>query len=111
MFFVIRRLELRRPRCFLLENVEGLYTRHPDVLLLIMEMLGKMRSSTGKELYKVSWKVLNARTHSGLPQNRSRLFIAGVRADAARSQMKWPGEAPALSGSGLVLGAVKQANS
>lgn len=103
VFFIIRWLELRRPRCFLLENVEGLYTRHPNVLLLILEMLG------AKNLYKVSWKVLNARKHSGLPQNRSRLFIAGVRADAERSQMKWPGEAPALSGSGLALGALKQA--
>ena len=43
----------------------------------------------GRAHYHVSWQVLNARTHGGLPQNRPRLFIAATHGSA----MQWPGEA------------------
>jgi hypothetical protein len=95
VFFIIHWLEHRQPRCFLLENVEGLYTRHSSTLLLVLELINGLRDSHGKQLYKTTWKVLNARTHGGLPQNRSRLFIAGVRARDAVGEFKWPGEAGA----------------
>jgi len=100
VFFIIHWLEHRQPRCFLLENVERLCTRHGSTLLLVLELINGLRDSNGKQLYKTAWKVLNARTHGGLPQNRSRLFIAGVRANAMVSEMKWPGEAGGQSGCG-----------
>ena len=93
VFFIIHWLELRQPQCFLLENVEGLYTRHASALLLVLETLGDLKNNAGEKLYNVTWKILNARTRGGLPQNRSRLFIAGVRTDKAVGKMTWPGEA------------------
>jgi DNA (cytosine-5)-methyltransferase 1 len=79
LFFDIKRiLEAKRPKGFILENVEGLVNHDPDgglepygktlkVILNNLEALG----------YKVSWKVLNA-ADFGLPQSRKRIFITGT---------------------------------
>tara|TARA_B110000503_G_C7144880_1_gene412474 strand:+ start:92 stop:1393 length:1302 start_codon:yes stop_codon:yes gene_type:complete len=79
LFFDIQRiLEVKRPRGFILENVEGLVNHDPDggpepygktlkVILNNLEALG----------YKVCWKVLNA-ANFGLPQARKRIFITGT---------------------------------
>lgn len=76
-FDVARILEAKRPRGFILENVEGLVThdrvdstqkigRTLTVILKTLNMLG----------YHVSWKVLNA-VDFGVPQNRKRIYLAG----------------------------------
>jgi DNA (cytosine-5)-methyltransferase 1 len=82
LFFDIQRiLEVKRPKGFILENVEGLVNHDPDegpepygrtlkVILNNLEALG----------YRVSWKVLNA-ANFGLPQARKRIFITGTLDD------------------------------
>jgi len=79
LFFDIQRiLEAKRPKGFILENVEGLVNHDADdspepygktlrVILNNLETLG----------YKVTWKVLNA-AEFGLPQARKRIFITGT---------------------------------
>ncbi len=52
----------------------------------------ELRDACGQKLYSVEWKVLNARKHGGLPQNRERLFIAGIQHQRQRGQMGWPAE-------------------
>lgn len=71
LFFEIARvLEYKRPRYFLLENVEGLLS-HDDrkTIVAIIRVLSDLG-------YRVSWQVLNTKDY-GLPQNRERIFIAG----------------------------------
>lgn len=71
LFFEIARvLEHKRPRYFLLENVEGLLS-HDDrkTIVAIIRVLADLG-------YRVSWQVLNTKDY-GLPQNRERIFIAG----------------------------------
>lgn len=71
LFFEIARvLEHKRPRYFLLENVEGLLS-HDDrkTIVAIIRVLSDLG-------YRISWQVLNS-AHYGLPQNRERIFIAG----------------------------------
>ena len=71
LFFEIARvLEYKRPRYFLLENVEGLLS-HDDrkTIVAIIRVLADLN-------YRISWQVLNT-AHYGLPQNRERIFIAG----------------------------------
>jgi DNA (cytosine-5)-methyltransferase 1 len=79
LFFDIQRiLEAKKPKGFILENVEGLVNHDPDtspepygktlrVILNNLEALG----------YFVSWKVLNS-ADFGLPQARKRIFITGT---------------------------------
>lgn len=78
LFFEIERiLRAKRPKIFLLENVEGLVNhdkknrndkigRTLDVILTKLKDLG----------YYVNWKVLNA-TDFGVPQERKRIYITG----------------------------------
>jgi DNA (cytosine-5)-methyltransferase 1 len=79
LFFDIQRvLEEKRPRAFILENVEGLVNHDPidrdepfgRTLTVILNNL------TGLG-YKVSWKVLNS-AEFGLAQARKRIFIVGT---------------------------------
>ena len=79
LFFDIERiLAAKRPKGFILENVEGLVNHDSDgssqpfgktlrVILNNLEMLG----------YKVTWRVLNS-ANFGLPQARKRIFITGT---------------------------------
>ena len=85
--FVVKWIRSHRPKLFLLENVSNLTTKRAETFLAILEMLPAIGA------YRITWKVLNARLHSGLPQNRSRVFVCGIRQDVAESAMSWPGEA------------------
>lgn len=76
-FDVARILKEKKPKGFVLENVEGLVNHDRQ----------DKKSKTGKTLdtilntlydlgYKVSWKVLNAKNF-GVPQDRKRIYIIG----------------------------------
>lgn len=79
LFFEIERiLEQKKPKGFLLENVEGLVNHDKknasdekgqtfSVILTTLESIG----------YKVSWKIIDA-SHHGVPQKRKRVYIAGT---------------------------------
>lgn len=71
MFFEIERiLKAKKPRGFLLENVDGLVNHNGgDTLKTILEHLSNLG-------YKVTWKVINA-AELGIPQNRKRIYIVG----------------------------------
>ena len=71
LFFDIERiLEAKKPKGFLLENVEGLVThdngRTLDTIINALEKLN----------YKVSWRVIDSKNFS-LPQSRKRIYIVG----------------------------------
>jgi DNA (cytosine-5)-methyltransferase 1 len=75
LFFEIQRvLEHHRPRILLLENVKGFVGhdqgRTYSTVKQVLEQIG----------YRVHSKVLNA-SDFGLPQNRERIFIVGLRDD------------------------------
>lgn len=73
-FEVARLLDARKPPAVFLENVKGLVNhdggRTLQVILKILQDLG----------YDVAWRVLNARNY-GVPQNRERIYIVGLRFD------------------------------
>ena len=92
MMSLARWLFVHRPKAFVLENVPGLLHRHPSTLLLLISVLQALRNPNGRNMYQVSWRVLHSATHGFIPQNRSRLFIVGLRADCPLT-MVWPNEA------------------
>jgi len=74
---VIRTL---RPRMFLFENVRGILNskwEREDGELIWPQVLGEFRSIPG---YEVRWKLVHARDY-GVPQNRPRVLMVGIRKD------------------------------
>lgn len=73
-FDVLRILNKKRPKMFLLENVKGLLTNDGGKTFeVILESLKDLR-------YSVFYKVLDAQNF-GLPQRRERVVIVGFRED------------------------------
>jgi DNA (cytosine-5)-methyltransferase 1 len=69
-----RVLRLVAPKAFVVENVNGMvYGANRE---LLENQLRRYRLAG----YRVKWEVLNARDY-GVPQNRNRVFIVGVRSD------------------------------
>ena len=78
----IKLVGINKPKAFIFENVKGLYDpRNKLSLELII-------SEFNKKGYKVFHKVLNAYDF-GLPQNRDRLFIIGIK-KSIKKQFNFP---------------------
>ena len=72
---VVELLQRHHPRFFVLENVKRLLRMEQGVhFATILASLAQLD-------YVIEWRLLNA-VHFGLPQNRQRVFIIGVRTDA-----------------------------
>lgn len=73
LFFDIERiLEYHRPSAFLLENVKNLASHDKGKTFKVI--VKTLREKLG---YHITWRVINAKSY--LPQNRQRIFIAGLR--------------------------------
>lgn len=70
----IRLVQKNKPKAFIFENVKGLYDpRNKANLYLILDEFAKLG-------YAVRYDLLNS-CDFGLPQNRERIFIVGIRHD------------------------------
>ena len=87
---VLKILNQKKPKAFILENVEGLVTHdHGKTLRIILDSLAV--SINGQYLffsqsdvrYHVFWSILDAKCY-GLPQVRKRIFIVGISEDISR---------------------------
>ena len=77
----------KTPKAFILENVKGLTMSTHKASF--NEMLATLRADS---LYAVTWRVVNTANY-GLPQNRPRVYIIGLRRSALVgdiSSFKWP---------------------
>jgi len=87
---VVKILKEKKPKAFILENVEGLITHDGGkTLRIILDTLSI--SINGQYLffsqpdirYHVFWSVLDAKDY-GVPQVRKRIFIVGISEDVSR---------------------------
>jgi DNA (cytosine-5)-methyltransferase 1 len=94
----------RQPRFFILENVKGLLShdrpkgskaKHGRTFQTIINLLGE--TVNGQMLfsyyedhlnYNLHYKVLNTKDY-GIPQNRERVFLVGIRSDLPNT-FQWP---------------------
>ncbi|MBD8687235.1 MULTISPECIES: DNA cytosine methyltransferase [unclassified Rhizobium] len=77
------------PKAFLFENVEGLlHSRHADYVAFLLREFSKAGYST--EIHRI-----NAKDY-GVPQNRSRIMLVGMRKDLAGA-FRMPRKFPELS--------------
>lgn len=75
---ILKVLKVKRPKFFILENVKGLENMAKGkVLDMILDDLSKTSESLE---YKIRYNILNALDY-GVPQNRERIIIFGVRKD------------------------------
>lgn len=78
-FDVARILKEKKPKGFILENVEGLVNHNKkEATAEYGDTLGVILSTLTELGYKVSWRVLNAKDF-GVPQDRKRVYIVGSR--------------------------------
>jgi DNA (cytosine-5)-methyltransferase 1 len=92
-------IKKNNPRHFIFENVKGLLSDdNGNTFKEWLNMLGG-KSINGLPVmfpyedsvpYHIYWKVLNSKKH-GVPQNRERVFIVGIR-DNQDNQFTWPKE-------------------
>jgi len=89
IFRSMKAIATKKPRAFLLENVKGLLSCHPETLRMIS---GRLRA-IGVGIYDVGHRVLDTAKH-GLPQHRERVFIIGIRIRNShrkgRPEFRWP---------------------
>jgi DNA (cytosine-5)-methyltransferase 1 len=69
---VVDALKAHHPRYFVLENVKRLLSMEDGL------HFATILSSLAELNYEIEWRLINA-MHLGLPQNRQRVFIVGVR--------------------------------
>jgi DNA (cytosine-5)-methyltransferase 1 len=92
-------IQKNKPRYFIFENVKGLLS--DDVGKTFSEWLNMLGGKSINAVpvlfpyedsvpYHIYWKVLNAKDH-GVPQNRERVFIIGIR-DNKDNSFRWPVE-------------------
>ena len=82
--FVRKYIHQNRPRLFLLENVKGLVSvnggRNFQRIMRSLRLIG---------VYNLYHRILNTKDH-GVPQNRERLYIVGIRIDVDRGTFSFP---------------------
>ena len=87
-FSCLKVIENKEPKIFILENVKGLLSHDSgNTFKCIISSLEKLDN------YEVYWKVMNTR-HYGIPQNRERVFIVGIRVDVHEEPFIFPPHQP-----------------
>ena len=97
MFDIIEYIETKKPKTFILEQVEGIMKgKFLVTFTIIIERLTSIKHY-GEKVYHVEFKVLNTSEISGTPQNRPRLYIAGVQNKLMKAEcFTWPGRVPMI---------------
>ena len=89
--FVRKYINENRPTLFLIENVKGLVSvnggRYFEAIMRSLRLIGA---------YNLYHRILNTREH-GVPQNRERLYIVGIRKDADMGTFSFPDPIPCPS--------------
>jgi len=77
-FYCVKVIRKKRPNVFILENVKGLLSHdNGNSWKTVLSTLNKLKD------YNIYYKVLNTR-HYGIPQNRERIFIIGIKKTSMR---------------------------
>ena len=91
-FQVIEIIRNLLPKTFVLENVKGLVDLHPKTFNDILDALRNIPETrkSRRQMYWVDWRVLNSCYHSGIPQNRPRVYIVGVSKSLTNDNFEFP---------------------
>ena len=91
---ILKYLQRTMPRIVILENVPGLRTHNPEILVAILESLKNIRDARGDK-YATYWKVMSSREYGGVPHSRDRLYIVAIKRCFRDSiEFTWPTQIP-----------------
>lgn len=86
-----------RPKIFVIENVKHLISKkHKPAFRRFLKPLRTLADASGA-VYSVKYKVLNTKIHGGIPQNRERVYVVGLRRDVASREFRFPPPIPMRS--------------
>ena len=105
MLDIIAYIETKSPKTFILEQVEGFVRgKFLATFTIIVEHLTSIKHY-GEPVYHVEYQVLNTSEHSGIPQNRRRLYIVGVQKKLMNVRsFTWPCKVPMIKLSKFLQG-------
>ena len=91
-FETLRFINCNKPKYFIIENVKGLLSMDDgEVFRNWIQLLGQSENGNtfmfpheDSLMYNLHWQVLNTKDY-GLPQNRERVFLIGIRNDLPNS--------------------------
>lgn len=80
----VKTIKTSQPKIFILENVKGLLSIDDGkTFQTILKTLKRLK------VYNIYWKVLNTKDY-GIPQNRERIFIIGIKNNIQTKEFEWP---------------------
>ena len=89
MFQCIKVIRKKQPKVFVLENVKNFkYIEDGEPFNYLVKCLKNIKTN-GKTVYNVYTDILNTK-HYGIPQNRERIFIVGIRKDVQIGEYHTP---------------------
>lgn len=91
-FDFLRYVKIQNPKYFIIENVKGLLSdNNGETFRNWIQLLGQSENGNtfmfpheDSLMYNLHWQVLNTKDY-GLPQNRERVFLIGIRNDLPNS--------------------------
>ncbi len=85
---IIRVLEIKKPRAFLLESVKGLISMNQGKELKILMKELEQRG------YFIKTAVINSLTYGNIPHNKERLYLVGFNVDEEYKMFEFPEKIP-----------------
>jgi len=94
MYQCIKVIKKKLPKVFILENVKNFkFIQKGEPFDYLVKQLKNVKDANGNLAYNVYHDILNTKDY-GIPQNRERIFIIGIRKDIEREPYSKPEKLP-----------------
>jgi len=94
MYQCIKVIQKKLPKFFILENVKNFkFIENGTPFNYLLNQLKIIKNKNKELAYNVSFDILNTKDY-GIPQNRERIFIIGIRKDIEREPYSTPEKLP-----------------
>ena len=94
MYQCIKVIQKKLPKIFILENVKNFkFIQNGTPFDYLLNQLKNIKNKNKELAYNVSFDILNTKDY-GIPQNRERIFIIGIRKDIQREPYSTPEKLP-----------------
>ena len=94
MYQCIKVIKKKLPKIFILENVKNFkFIQKGQPFNYLLSELKKIKTCNKDLAYNVSFDILNTKDY-GIPQNRERIFIIGIRKDIQKETYSTPEKLP-----------------
>jgi DNA (cytosine-5)-methyltransferase 1 len=96
MYQCIKVIQKKLPKIFILENVKNFkFIQNGTPFNYLINQLKNIKNKNKEVAYNVSFDILNTKDY-GIPQNRERIFIIGIRKDIQKEPYSTPDKIPII---------------